>query len=262
MKLRYERRQSRWADWCVRLTVFAAVLFVYSALAFRWQYVPVTAFFWLLAIVAVLALLGVVFSVLGFNDLWQRGDRGGARSFWGLVLALIVLAPFIVSGYRAVVYPRLHDISTDVGDPPQFVAAEALRKPPMNPIRPISPAAASLEESAYPDVTGRRYEGSPDRILQAVMAVVDERGWQVTGRRGTPGQDSEIYLEAVAHTFFLAFPVDVVIRLTDEGDTTYVDMRSSSRYALHDFGDNARRIVAFMTALDTQVQGAGISVDQ
>lgn len=262
MRFRDERRFSRWATWSLRLSLFAAVLFVYSALAYRWQYVPTTAFFWLLGIVGIIALLGVIFSMLGFNDLWQRGDRGLARTFWGLVIACAVLAPFAISGYRAIIYPRLNDISTDLDDPPPFVAAQALRKPPMNPIVPISPMAARLQASAYPDVTGRRYEGAPDRILQAVMAVIKQDGWQVTAVRGTPGQDSEIDVEALAHTFFLAFPVDVVVRLTDEGNTTYVDMRSASRYTLHDFGDNARRIVAFMTALDDQVQGIGTGVDQ
>lgn len=262
MKPRYVRRYSRWAGWSLRMSVFAAVLLVYSALAYRWQYVPALVFFWLLGIAGILALIGVAFSLLGFNDLWQRGDKGAARAFWGMVVAGAVLVPFVVSGYRAVVYPRLDDISTDLDDPPQFMAAEALRKPPMNPILPITPAEARLQASAYPQVTGRRYDGPPDRILQVVMSAIGQEGWRVVGSRGTPGQDNEVFVEVLARTFFLDFPVDVVIRLTDEGDTTYVDMRSASRYTLHDFGDNARRIVGFLTLLDEQVEAAGIGVDQ
>ena len=46
------------------------------------------------------------------------------------------------------------------------------------------------------------------------------------------------------------------IRITDEGDTCYVDMRSASRYGRHDLGDNAARITGFLTALDAAVAGA------
>ncbi len=51
----------------------------------------------------------------------------------------------------------------------------------------------------------------------------------------------------------LGFPADVAIRLIDEGTSTYVDMRSTSRYGPHDFGDNAARIAFFLAELDVQV---------
>ncbi len=59
-------------------------------------------------------------------------------------------------------------------------------------------------------------------------------------------------MEALAHTLILAFPVDVAIRVSDEGGSSYVDMRSNSRYGLYDFGDNAARIAAFLNDLDMQ----------
>jgi hypothetical protein len=262
MRFRYERLYSRWATWSLRLSEFSAVLLIYSVIAYRLRYVPATGFFWLLGLVGIIGLVGLGLAFLGFNDVWQRGDKGIARALGGLAVAGLVLFPFALSGYRAVVYPRLYDISTDVDDPPTFITAEASRTPPMNPIRPVSADAARLQAGAYPDVTGRRYNGSPDRIMPSVMAVMQAKGWTVTGTRGTPGQDDEVFVEALAHTFYLDLPVDVVVRLSDEGGTTYVDMRSSSRYILHDFGDNARRITAFMFALDDQVQSTGVGAAQ
>jgi uncharacterized protein (DUF1499 family) len=67
--------------------------------------------------------------------------------------------------------------------------------------------------------------------------------------------EHEYLLEAVATTFLLGFPSDVAIRLTDEGESTYVDMRSASRYGRDDFGDNARRISAFLDRLDAEMAG-------
>jgi hypothetical protein len=43
------------------------------------------------------------------------------------------------------------------------------------------------------------------------------------------------------------------VRLTDEGTSTYVDMRSASRYGRHDLGDNAAQITAFLALLDAEM---------
>ena len=52
---------------------------------------------------------------------------------------------------------------------------------------------------------------------------------------------------------------DVSIRLTDEETSTYVDMRSASRYGDHDFGDNADRVAGFLSDLDAGIAGlAGV----
>ncbi len=111
-------------------------------------------------------------------------------------------------------------------------------------------------------MTGRRYDGSPDRILTAINKVIAANGWTVVAQKGEPGVDEEILLEVVARTFLLGFTSDAVIRLSDEGETTYVDMRSVSRYGIHDLGENADRIIAFMTALDAEVQTAGRGNDR
>ena len=125
----------------------------------------------------------------------------------------------------------------------------------MNPVVNDEDSRA-LQSSAYPQVTGRRYDGSPDRILTAINKVIAANGWTVVAQKGEPGVDEEILLEVVARTFLLGFTSDAVIRLSDEGETTYVDMRSVSRYGIHDLGENADRITAFMAALDAEVQSA------
>ena len=75
-------------------------------------------------------------------------------------------------------------------------------------------------------------------------------------RRSPPLDGGDSLIEALARTDVPGLPVDVSIRITDEGDTSYVDMRSASRYGSHDLGDNAARIAGFLTALDAAVAGA------
>ncbi|MBK8458564.1 MAG: DUF1499 domain-containing protein [Phyllobacteriaceae bacterium] len=75
-------------------------------------------------------------------------------------------------------------------------------------------------------------------------------GWTPVRRRGAAQTDVEVWLETLAYTAVLRFAVDVALRLTDEGESTYVDMRSASHFGRRDFGENAARIGAFMADLD------------
>ena len=85
-------------------------------------------------------------------------------------------------------------------------------------------------------------------------ALAAELGWQF--RPGSPRQDGpgEWTLEASAKTHVMGFVDDVIVRVTDEGESAYVDMRSASRFGARDFGANARRIAEFMNALDLRIQ--------
>lgn len=249
-----ERRPSRAAKWARRLAAFAAMLFVVAGLGHRYGLVETVAFFWLLGIVAALAIAALCAAAAGFVGLWKRGDKGGRSATFAAVLALLVLAPFLVSAWQFVSYPALTDVSTDLTDPPRMPLAARDRTGLMNRI--LFPTAADSETQlrAYPGATGRRYEAAPDRVLEAVLAEAALRGWEVRGAPVVPGDGTELTIEAVAYTLLLGFPVDVAVRLTDEGTSTYVDMRAVSRYGRHDLGDNARRVTGFLTALDAAVK--------
>lgn len=63
------------------------------------------------------------------------------------------------------------------------------------------------------------------------------------------------YLEAVATTLIMKFADDVVVRIIEEEGGALVDMRSSSRWGVHDLGSNAVRITSFMRDLDAALVG-------
>ena len=67
------------------------------------------------------------------------------------------------------------------------------------------------------------------------------------------GAGGEASIEVRAFSPWLRFPSDVVVRLTDEGEATFVDMRSASHFARHDLGDNADRIRRFLADLDARM---------
>lgn len=253
MRAYLERRTSRAAGWCRRAGVFSAVLLVSAGVGHRYGLLETPAFLWVLGIVAVLAIAALVLGAISFRKVWNDGDRGGGDLTLGIAMALLVLAPFVVSAYHGVVYPELNDISTDLEDPPALAVAARMRGPDMNPLVPTTPEQRRLQAQKFPEVTGRRYELAFDRTFDTVMALMERRGWKPTGPWLEAGRQSEITIDTVAYTTILAFPVDVAIRLINEGNSTYVDMRSASRYGRHDLGDNAARIVDFLAELDIEI---------
>lgn len=253
MRAYLERRTSRAAGWSRLTGVFSAVLFATAGLSHRYGLLETPAFLWVLVIVAVLALAALLLAVISFRKVWNDGDRGGGDLTLGVLAALLVLTPFLVSAYRGAVNPELHDVSTDLDDPPALAVAARMRTPDMNPLVPATPEQRKLQAQKFPQVTGRRYDLAFDRTFDAVMALMARRGWKPIGPWLEAGGQSEITIDTVAYTTILAFPVDVAIRLINEGDSTYVDMRSASRYGRHDLGDNAARIADFLTELDTEI---------
>lgn len=89
--------------------------------------------------------------------------------------------------------------------------------------------------------------------MEAAGLLLAERQWPVTAQHGKAGTDAEVVIFATAASAGLRFPSDMSVRVTDEGATVFVDMRSASRYGRRDFGANARWIVGFLADLDVAI---------
>jgi hypothetical protein len=254
MTILFERRSSVSAIWARRLAIFSAVLLATSTAGHRFGLVASIPFFWLLAIVAALAVCALLLAAFGFFRLWSHGDRGGRASTRATLIAIVVLLPFAVGAYRAVTLPRLIDVSTDTADPPNLSFAAADRTAGMNPVAPISADDAAAQAEAYPTLTGRRYTLTLDRMQEIVVAVAEALDWRVARNPQPLPDERAVTIEAVAPSPVFGLLSDVAIRIVDEGETTYVDMRSATRYGPHDLGDDAAKITRFFDALDAEVQ--------
>lgn len=232
------------------------MLLVTAGAAHRFGFLDTLGFFHVLALVPALALLSILLAIYAFSRLWKYGDRGGRNLTVGALISLLVLAPYSVAAYRGVAYPMLSDISTDPADPPELVVAGRLRGPDMNSIVPPNLDMQRLQLAGYPEVSGRRYDLPVDRVLDAVGIVLSRRGWQITGPGRVSADLADRTIEALVYTSVFALPLDVAIRVRDEGDNTAaVDMRSAFRYGVHDLGDNAARIMSFLAELDVEIAG-------
>jgi len=89
-----------------------------------------------------------------------------------------------------------------------------------------------------------------------VLALVTKRRWHVVDARPPAGGRRDAVIEAVARTPIMGFRDDVVIRVSAAVDGARVDVRSASRYGLHDFGTNAARIRSLLEDIDDAVSSA------
>jgi len=185
---------------------------------------------------AILLLLAMVLMLLPRYSSWRKGIAGRALlAVPGTVLLLSLLA-----GGN---HPRIHDISTDLQDPPVFTAALQQRGANSNSLE-TDPETAALQAAAYPELQTLRstvgYEDMFDRAVRVATAM----GWDIYLQDRNAG-----VIEAVDTTTVMGFKDDVVIRLRTNADGTLVDLRSVSRVGVGDLGANARRISAFLERL-------------
>jgi hypothetical protein len=179
--------------------------------------------------------------------LLPRTRRGGLAALL-VALALGLGTAFVPwSALRqARALPPIHDITTDTGRPPQFVAILPLRAAAPNPAAYGGPDVARAQAGAYPDVRPHRMDAAPADAFKRALQAARGMGWEVAAADAAAGR-----IEATDTTFWFGFKDDVVIRVEADGAGSRVDVRSVSRVGVGDAGANAKRIRAYLRTLGT-----------
>ena len=176
------------------------------------------------------------------------GALGGGwrRAALALVLAAVALAPPIEFRRRVAGLPYIHDVSTDLEDPPAFEAVLPARADAANPPEHPGAETAALQRQAYPDVQPiLRPDEPPPVAFTRALAAARDQGWKIVAADEARGR-----IEATATTLLFGFKDDVVIRIRPEGAGSRIDVRSKSRVGKSDVGANAARIRKFRQRLD------------
>ena len=185
---------------------------------------------------AIVLLLGALLMLLPRFSSWRKAIAG--RVFFALPGALILLS-ILGSGS----YPRIHDISTDLQDPPEFTAAEQQRGSDSNSLQ-TDMETLTLQAQGYPDLETLVITEDYEAVFHRSIKAATEMGWDIYLQDRNAG-----VIEAVDTTALMGFKDDVVIRLRTNAEGTVVDLRSVSRVGLGDLGANAKRINAFLKLL-------------
>jgi len=227
-------------------------------------------------ILAVACVAGALLSGIGYRvGLWhfRTGFMIIRWAFFGaLAAALLSLVGLIISGGKpkqvlvlgllgivvgaATAYvpwswkktldahPYIHDITTDVQNPPKFVAAIALRKEGDHTVEYDGPEVAEQQRQAYPDIMTLIIPTDKDRVFAAAEAALRAMKLNVIDVNAAEGR-----IEATQTSMFYGFTDDLVVRVVADGVGSKVDVRSKSRVGRSDLGQNAKRIRAFLQEL-------------
>ncbi len=199
----------------------------------------------------------------------------GAAAIAGAVAAIISLIGGILSGRNRAAYrmaaagivigltvtgipwswsragqhlPKIHDISTDTENPPQFVAIMPMRAHAENPAGYGGPVVAAQQRASYPDIQPLVLPVKPAEAFDRALRAAGEMGWNVVSSSARDGR-----IEAVATTFWFGFKDDVVVRVSHAKEGSRIDVRSVSRVGKGDVGTNAKRIRTFLQKLEKPV---------
>lgn len=142
--------------------------------------------------------------------------------------------------------PRIHDITTDMQDPPTFTRAEQQRGAGANPLD-IDRAVIEQQQAAYADIETLTSTRPIDEVFDQALQVAADLGWEIYHQDRNAG-----LIEAVDTTAIMGFKDDIVIRLRTNAAGTLIDLRSVSRVGEGDLGANAKRIRAFAEAFQQQ----------
>ncbi len=222
-----------WGGYLALTLLLALALSVLSVRAGMWQQGLVLYALCCVGAAALLAVFAICMALPGFSS-WRR--QLAVRSLVVLPGTLLFVSLLMTRGD----YPVIHDITTDVIDPPAFTQTLKIRDKSANSLA-INADTLHLQQTAYPDIkTGHSTMNSAQAFEQAT-SVAKKMGWEITLSDPEAG-----VIEAVATTTVMAFKDDIIIRLKPAESGTLIDLRSASRVGQSDLGANARRIREFM----------------
>lgn len=185
------------------------------------------------------AALALVLSLVGATQARPRGWRRGlVPAVVGVVAATALLAMAVEWEVSARTHPPINDISTDTEDAPVFWD---MPEPTDYPAADV----ASLQRAAYPDLAPLKIALPPARAFEAALATARLQGWEVVASVPEEGR-----IEATATSRLYGFVDEVAIRIKAADGGCRIDVRSRSRLGRIDRGVNARRIRAYLAALE------------
>ncbi|WP_171032800.1 DUF1499 domain-containing protein [Fodinibius saliphilus] len=241
-----DTKKSKWALGSVIVGSLAVLVMLGAGYGYQWELWGLSiAFTWLLPGSAILGLIGFSLAVVfGFSRLKKPELEGKVVALLGLVLSIAVLGSIGYWFNEAQKYPSIHDITTDIENPPTFDAIVALRADAPNDTTYGDQEKAQTQRNAYPELETLYLEVSYSEAFDRALEAARQMPWEkiVTADKETG------LIEAVDKLAWFGFKDDVVIRV-DTAETagkSKIDVRSVSRIGRGDIGVNAHRIRQYL----------------
>lgn len=230
------------------LSMITALLFIISGYGYRWNIWELgTAF----TILRYSAYTAIGLTVISAGSVWFLRKEGFKIVSLSVIALLLMGSATITALYwqqKAGSVPPIHDITTDMENPPEFVAMVRLRADAPNPPEYEGGETAEAQREAYPHIVPLITDAEVQEVIDAAVMLITDRGWHLVAINRNEGR-----IEATERLAWFGFKDDVVLRFTETDDGTRVDMRSKSRVGRSDIGVNADRIDKFLNELERKV---------
>lgn len=236
-------RQSKWAIASGAIAGIAALLLLLSGYGYQWELWSLkVAFGMLIPVSALLAILALALAVV-FAFAKKPAARKGV-AFTGALLSIGVL---LTVGYwynKGQQHPPIHDITTDIENPPQFVNIASLRAEAENPIEYGGQEVAQIQKEHYPDIQTLYLDLPYEQAFKRALSTALKMPWE-----GIVSYSAETgIIEATDEMAWFGFTDDIIIRVdtADVNGKSKIDVRSVSRMGRGDMGTNAERIKEYL----------------
>jgi uncharacterized protein (DUF1499 family) len=226
------------------IDLIAITLAISGRILLDWQPLMVFhVFFYGAQLGLVLAIIGVLQLLFGFFKKRKSHLTSGALT---LVLALVpIVVSLFVVGISAFKAPMIHDISTDLKDPPVFSITNSLRTAEENSLEYAGESIAALQREAFPDIQTLVSSLSPQASHAKALQALDALDWVLIVDDASTGT-----IEAFDKSGIFGFIDDIAIRIIPMEGGSQIDVRSVSRVGLGDLGANAQRIRRFFRVFE------------
>lgn len=245
------KERSDFAHWSFKHGYFSVIIAALAVLGYRFGIMNYQIALIILiggAAMGMMAVLSGIVSILGIITSTDTKVSGTLLALIGMIFGLAVVAPIYFTVQAGFKVPQIHDITTDLQDPPTFTAVRSLRTTKHNSLERKTPAnLAELQQAGYPDLEPLQIDKDPSQVFKEAVELAKARDWEIINASAKEG-----IIEATATTKIMGFKDDVVIRVTNKNNQAIVDMRSASRIGISDMGANAARIKSFLKDLRPQ----------
>lgn len=198
----------------------------------------------LIIVTTVILALAVFFVGMTITFVKRRSNPQLSKA--ARTASYLVLLPIIAIGsqfFKGSSVPRIHNISTDVVNPPEFGEFASARAASDNPLLYDADKLAQVQQAAYPEVKTLITDLPSLEAHARALEVAKSLGWEVVESDPSAG-----FIGATETSLLWGFKDDVVVRITEQNGKRAIDLRSVSRIGESDLGANAKRIERFLGA--------------
>lgn len=246
-------RTSAKAKWSWYLTLAAINLLLFTIILHRFAALYTPAALALFAVAFIIVGVAVMLALWAVMQIWRRGFLGIGTAAMTLLSAVIIAAGPVFFVPKLLALPPLNDVTTDTTTPPSFEVLAEQRGAGANTVMYPKEKFANDQAQAYPDVQPLILDRSTQEAYDLIQDAIARMRWRVVSKQA-PGKDGSAgWIEAVDKTLVVGFVDDIVVRVAGDETTARVDMRSASRYGVHDLGRNATRIRALFEEVKTSL---------